>query len=233
MRSYGGAVQGIRELPLEVYLNRADDGFLFLNDGTYTSGPVQWTPDETLNAADHSTGSNSTKFLASIALNAATRLVAMGGTSTTETGTAIILTKKGKDLNYFACETMDLSAPKEINWHTHIRCKMPSASMPWMLQRAKWERWNSGDETTPSQGPKTIQHCINKLVSFEDAHAKLSLPLSIWEGNGSDEKGHAVISVACESASDSAAYVSVAREYIANKLTSVVWSYGWSQSDLR
>ena len=52
MRACGGAVQGIREMPLfhrqneykeedRLYHNRADDGFIFMDNGSYTSGPVQ------------------------------------------------------------------------------------------------------------------------------------------------------------------------------------------------
>jgi hypothetical protein len=47
MRSCGGAVQGIREPsdlqgeePTSTYLNRANDGFVFFDDGSYTMGPL-------------------------------------------------------------------------------------------------------------------------------------------------------------------------------------------------
>ena len=54
MRSCGGAVQGIRELSLSVasqspfsneekiYLNRADGGFVYIDDGSYSFGPEKW-----------------------------------------------------------------------------------------------------------------------------------------------------------------------------------------------
>lgn len=52
MRSCGGAVQGIREIAWNKrfdneagpYLNRADDGFLFQDDGSYTWGPTTSPP---------------------------------------------------------------------------------------------------------------------------------------------------------------------------------------------
>merc|ERR1719491_2589881 len=57
MRSCGGAVQGIREvaIPIEtadmggkaetMYHNRADDGFVYFDCGSYTQGPVQLKAD--------------------------------------------------------------------------------------------------------------------------------------------------------------------------------------------
>ncbi|KAL3794348.1 hypothetical protein ACHAW5_009908 [Stephanodiscus triporus] len=51
MRSCGGAIQGIREIPLDkkaseeerrTYHNHADGGFVYDDDGSYTAGPEQW-----------------------------------------------------------------------------------------------------------------------------------------------------------------------------------------------
>ena len=49
MISSGGAVQGLREpIPDQesIYLNRANDGFVFFDNGCYTSGPLQLGSDE-------------------------------------------------------------------------------------------------------------------------------------------------------------------------------------------
>ena len=54
MRSCGGAVQGILELEAiggghgrdSLYLNRANDGFIFYDNGSYSLGPVNWTTDD-------------------------------------------------------------------------------------------------------------------------------------------------------------------------------------------
>ena len=65
-RSCGGAIQGIRELPLSLvfpesscvdlhqrtYHNRADGGFVYEDDGSYSTGPEDWGVERNVNSDD-------------------------------------------------------------------------------------------------------------------------------------------------------------------------------------
>ena len=144
MRSCGGAVQGIRE-PFIVtttneneddkaglYLNRANDGFVFYDHGDYSLGPVNWKNTETDDSC----------FLASLRFGT-TRLllsskqdpILLEKTFGGDGSTASLLLATDIDPTNNAYD-----ASRNIQFDTKIRCSMPSPTQPWMLQRAKWDR---------------------------------------------------------------------------------------------
>ena len=85
MRSCGGAVQGIRELPLssfilpgegsaseerQTYHNRADGGFVYADDGSYTAGPEKWD----WSVSDEEEGSSEKLVMVSLAFPGGRRM---------------------------------------------------------------------------------------------------------------------------------------------------------------
>jgi hypothetical protein len=181
MRSCGGAVQGIREVPFvkmmaatatqapgqsggssSIYLNRANDGFLFLDDGTYTCGPVVVMVD-----ADYvERNESSDLFLFNFCVSENARLIVSSAdwwrcTSTTASGslfnqeeddvdavTGILLRKTfgGSGSDVVPVPTVDGSSidpmSLRVNFSRSIQCSMPSFGQSWLLQRAKWEKQN-------------------------------------------------------------------------------------------
>ena len=177
MRSCGGAVQGIREIPLSLspassasssgdgepepegrYLNRADDGFVYFDSGSYSAGPVQIT------AADDD---SALQFMASlsfastpkrrllvsafcrVALADDARTIRIEPVDETNTGTIIGLSRvpfrQPEDVDMselpsvIDLQTFAKPPGYDINWRKEIVCRMASPAQPWMLQRAKWE----------------------------------------------------------------------------------------------
>jgi hypothetical protein len=146
MRSCGGAVQGIRE-PFGgsasdddgdgVYLNRANDGFVFVDNGCYSFGPVQWNAKE------------EDFFLSNIQLGAESRLVLSSSSSssskTIQNTDPMVLRKThggGTSSIQVVVET-DPTSSLSVDFGKIIQCSMGGSSLgpqPWMLQRAKWER---------------------------------------------------------------------------------------------
>mmetsp|Transcript_4983 Transcript_4983/g.11893 ORF Transcript_4983/g.11893 Transcript_4983/m.11893 type:complete len:358 (+) Transcript_4983:107-1180(+) len=154
MRSCGGAVQGIREPETgkekqggtdaherSTYLNRANDGFVFFDDGSYTMGPLSIKTQQT------------DDFLSCLVVpekdseGRAQRLVLGFGPSEDSESLPHIATMRTKQR--FGDETTAVSSGLaqsshndaiEIEEITHmLRCRMPAEGQPWMLQRAKWE----------------------------------------------------------------------------------------------
>jgi len=187
MRSCGGAVQGIREPATtasgnrngeedesdktlrrsssssSTYLNRANDGFVFFNDGCYTMGPTSVTVT-TYSDDDNNNNNDDDAFLSCLVLPNAdkegqTRRIAVsfasGCCSSSNNGTtskgagpqsiphAFTMRTKRRygDVDNTAIlkatPTVSTATIDEIT--TVIRCRMPSEDQPWMLQRAKWE----------------------------------------------------------------------------------------------
>lgn len=165
MRSCGGAVQGIRELPSLLmgskddndeddkegyYLNRANDGFLYFDkDGSYSCGPVKISPDD---SNDHSLWISSLSFGKS-------RIILVKEND--NDATCLQVFRKSVDQ---LVSTPDVgltnNLPTNIVWNDIIRCRMPSPSQPWMLQRLKWERSMSSQGSNkgePLNEPSVIQ----------------------------------------------------------------------------
>ncbi len=168
MRSCGGAVQGIREPETgkhkgdetttsssTTYLNRANDGFVFFDDGSYTMGPVS------LQSFDRSNGFLSCLVLPEKDSGGRMQRVVMDFGLAAAAATA---EKDQHDGSYFlqhhntstmrtqqrfGDETVVSSGMGEHSFDNDLveieeitrilRCRMPSEGQPWMLQRVKWE----------------------------------------------------------------------------------------------
>lgn len=152
MRSCGGAVQGIREPSLDsgssssIYLNRANDGFCFFRDGSYTQGPTSLTSDSkepslsclVLPTVGRLVVSHDYDDDAVSEVRAAMRTKPKFGredpslfetTATTTTSTSLVQIDASDDDNF------DLP----ITIERITRCRMPSPGQAWMMQRTKWE----------------------------------------------------------------------------------------------
>ncbi|KAL9188636.1 hypothetical protein ACHAXT_007014 [Thalassiosira profunda] len=166
MRSCGGAVQGIRELPLSLifdaeecpeeertYHNRADGGFVYADDGTYSAGPEKWAWND---ASDDDSGAK--LLMASLAFTGKQRVWLAATLS--EASEAVKSTHKAHTPN-MSPKVIELSRPIStsssdkdssiavdlessqlpyVNWKTIQRVRMPNSSQAWSLARAKWEK---------------------------------------------------------------------------------------------
>ena len=139
MRSCGGAVQGIREVN-GFYLNRSDDGFVFHEDGSYSYGPTI-LKDEPYS------------WLTCVSLTKMQRIVmAHDG----ENDLKIFELSRGKEtdssISLPVVVVTQQSHDSKTNlfensiWYSHTRCRMPSPTQPWMLQRVKWEKLQGEEE---------------------------------------------------------------------------------------
>jgi hypothetical protein len=162
MRSCGGAIQGIREIPLllsclpgddkeRIYHNRADGGFVYADDGSYSAGPEEW------GASDTGSGSESL-VMASLAFpNLRRLLITVKISDMTDTkegdGTQKILPNlealelsrpvssaigtNGEDSSN--TEELELSQ-LSVCWERIQRVRMSNTDQDWSLARAKWEK---------------------------------------------------------------------------------------------
>jgi hypothetical protein len=157
MRSCGGAVQGVRELPLHLvfpdlinksdlrtYHNRADGGFVYANDGTYSAGPEQFD----LEQADEDMEK---LFMSSLSfgkhrlwLTSTLDSVLAASKQCTENETASVVSFASLELSR---PTSKVESPSQqqndiesITWHSIRRVRMPNISQPWSLARAKWQQ---------------------------------------------------------------------------------------------
>lgn len=149
MRACGGAVQGIRELPLSVasqsqndneekiYLNRADEGFVYIDDGSYSFGPEKWDiqTDEALVMTSLAfTGNKRVWMTASMSRES--------GIMPQSTALELFRTAPQDTENlesYIDSEEYGKTIPK-IKWQRIQRARMPNPTQPWSLARAKWEQ---------------------------------------------------------------------------------------------
>lgn len=166
MRSCGGAVQGVREIPLisSLYLNRADDGFVFFDCGTYTHGPVTLSDMENL-------------FTTSISLSTRSRVLLSCTLDTNkkmkvpEIATLLHRVSFGDDGSSLQPEDFDVDVvePHDIYWHHQLQCRVSSPGQSWMLQRAKWEMFGV-EEASPDFEPITNVQAWSVAQSASDAN---------------------------------------------------------------
>mmetsp|Transcript_7772 Transcript_7772/g.14652 ORF Transcript_7772/g.14652 Transcript_7772/m.14652 type:complete len:314 (+) Transcript_7772:52-993(+) len=188
MRSCGGAVQGIREetnmsssnIGESMYLNRADDGFVYFDCGTYTKCPTQLQLLE-----DHIPASLSEEdsiilpIVASISFSTQpkSRLV-----FDMATDSCIPLIKS---IGLATCETQSttdvgnkkLNVP-DITWGKETICRMEHGDQPWVLQRAKWEASSS-----------TYDHLLQNKCKMNADEITLNGWINSWDvtkNHGSD-----------------------------------------------
>lgn len=143
MRSCGGAVQGIKECDDDdFYLNRADDGFVFFDCGSYSHGPIDLNDDDDM------------CFRTSLSVSRARVFLTFGGTAPTAAARVFPKTKFGADAVQNAVVPLPVSTSKtEYDVSSQLQCRMSSPISQWMMQRAKWEKQQSNDDTFLLEGP--------------------------------------------------------------------------------
>ena len=162
MRSCGGAVQGIREVSLSVaspsqdvneeniYLNRADGGFVYADDGSYSFGPEKLhlqTDEAIVMTSVAFTESQRGWMTAKLSsengmLTESTVLKMFRPTSSVTEKLAV-----GNDVEQNA------TVVPPINWKRIQRVRMPNPIQPWSLARAKWEQQTLTDEASNDDDP--------------------------------------------------------------------------------
>ena len=190
MRSCGGAVQGIRELPLSLifptleiseeedrtYHNRADGGFVYVDDGSYCSGPEYWnwngeneTSRNSFMMASLAFPNNRRRMWLTIKSSDASKLVAkcpkeqhLLNSKVLELSrpTPTSLTDSKEESN--DSDTIELTSSNipTIIWSEVQRVRMPSSNQPWTLARAKWEKQLLTDTN------EEIKDAANEMKSF-------------------------------------------------------------------
>lgn len=194
MRSCGGAIQGIKELPLSLlfqsftdedrtYHNRAECGFVFFDDGSYTAGPERWdlaVSDEQSDGAS----SIAKMMMTSIAFPNRRRVWLTAPldetkiTAHTCSGDGNIeqllpptvlelirpsntsTNQRNNDITAPFQQSLSSSQVPCITWKTIQRVRMPRLNQAWSLPRAKWEKASLIDEQVQNENNTTTeQHC--------------------------------------------------------------------------
>ena len=158
MRSCGGAVQGVKEIKYEnavfdqMYHNRADDGFTFFDCGSYSYGPtdLQKNDDD-----DSYEDLKKTSFVSNFSFSTTYKSRTIISTSPDTASLFLMKPAFGKEHSELSEQStikpiILSSAPENIKWHQEMVCKMASPSQPWMLQRAKWGKYNHDFENIPN-----------------------------------------------------------------------------------
>lgn len=165
MRSCGGAIQGIKELPLPLvcpncdentdtsdqrtYHNRADGGFVYTDDGSYSAGPehcdfVNSDIDQKLFMTSLPFGKQRLLMTSTLDSVYKARSQCDGDSKRADTCDASFLELSrtlSPDLQD-AQQQNDIDSEKvaQIRWSSVLRVRMPNPSQAWSLARAKWER---------------------------------------------------------------------------------------------
>jgi len=162
MRSCGGAVQGITEIPLHlvysdlcedeaelrIYHNRADGGFVYINDGSYSAGPEQFDFDKKIGTFD-----TSNLFMASLSIAKQRLWLSSSIDSIYEShkqcgkdssvvsvhdASFVALSRPSSD--FLSDNHMKSHADQvHVLWKSALRVRMPNPTQSWSLARAKWE----------------------------------------------------------------------------------------------
>jgi len=138
MRSCGGAVQGVREVSLDQnnnvpghYLNRANDGFVYHDNGSYSEGPV------------HLGGASLvSSWTTSLQLDRTCRVLIVGKIQNDGQTDCYGFVRASSEPAFLKVLPIndDSEEEQDIEWTEQLRCRMSSPSQPWMLQRVKWEK---------------------------------------------------------------------------------------------
>jgi hypothetical protein len=162
MRSCGGAVQGIREVPgicignknddsdEGIYLNRSNDGFVFFDqDASYSCGSVVFPVE-----AAATTTTNTNIWISSLSMGKSRLCIvskSVHGTKGEEHAAAssdccyqLFRKYNWNDDDQAALSTIHLveQPTASIVWNKIAQCRTSSLNQPWMLQRAKWESFS-------------------------------------------------------------------------------------------
>ena len=194
MRSCGGAIQGIRELPLSLifpkvdyeartYHNRADSGFVYAYEGTYTAGPENWnwdcvpSDDESLMMASLSFPDRRRMWL-TVKVSNASEMVAkciekgdnnniIMNSKALELSRPVSASSLGNIDNRAEDNAIEFSSsqPPAIDWNVIQRVRMPNPNQPWSLPRAKWEKISATDKILTEEG-KEEETVGSKLMGW-------------------------------------------------------------------
>jgi hypothetical protein len=185
MRSCGGAVQGIREVPpigisVEedegLYLNRANDGFVFHDNGSYSLGPVEWNKRD-LFLTSLMFEKNRVVVWADIAKET-------GDNIFFETPQSMLVKRSSDDSALHSVKLVNDPQSLSTNFGIKIRCSMPSPGQPWMLQRVRWER-----EVTQVE----VEN-VDQKTTFEEAFGCWFVAQSAAEYNQSTGNSESILS---------------------------------------
>lgn len=160
MRSCGGAIQGMREVPIlspldvpgiesmRPYHNRADDGFIFFDCGSYTQGHVHYYKTNKDNEEEYDeNGVIATlvfhtipkrRMLIQTIPSVTSKTVYMNMTKKINQQENVIVEQVTNDANQKEPTCRNIS----IAWKNHIVCQMPTEGQAWMLNRAKWFKFD-------------------------------------------------------------------------------------------
>jgi len=182
MRSCGGSVQGIRELcPFNndkedndrPYHNRANDGFIYYDCGSYSSGPV----DVKMSDNEKSTIFTSLAFSPRVGDAQKRRFysyVKLDKLKNVQEIMSTCLQKKryemadqndaGKTVWKQKVKMHLNSKPLDLDFKFMMEdlCSMPQINQPWMLQRVKWQRVHV--ESNPGTGENVTTTQNNALM---------------------------------------------------------------------
>jgi len=149
MRACGGAVQGIREVSMgnkknpddRAYHNRSNDGFVYFDCGSYTSGPVRIPKKKKKNDDDE----EEEMMMASLAFPSQQKRMLLSFSPSQEMGSRFLPLYRPKVELPPDNPIEQLSGLSSLSWESQSSCRMPSPAQSWMLQRVKWEH----QKTTP------------------------------------------------------------------------------------
>ena len=170
---------------LSKYHNRADDGFVYFDCGSYTQGPVQ------MKSSDGENGDDDVLIMGrvSFATLPNSRVVFDASSKSWQTlvRTGTIQSTKRVDENanlHSDVDENEVNPEMMIHWGKYIVCRMPSTNQPWMLQRAKWEQ-STLDEN----------NVLEDKVKIEPNEVELQGWMTIWDSmtendGGGDAKAH-------------------------------------------
>ena len=185
MRSCGGAVQGIRELPTHLmfsdsdedqqrtYHNRADGGFIYINDGTYSAGPEhfdceQAEMDSKFFMSSFTFGRHRiwlTSSLTSVA-QAWKQCSSDANSDCAEItlNSQHLLLKRPASTDLQVIQQENLNFDSDITRKSVSRVKMPNPSDTWSLPRAKWEKTSLIDEDKKLNDIKQNQSFVSHVT---------------------------------------------------------------------
>lgn len=219
-------MQGLREpIPNDndddepIYLNRANDGFVFFDNGCYTYGPLKRNGDD------------QDDYLHSLMVgNSKSRVVVFGKE---EKSSFLLEWKKAGTLFDENPPNIEMEqSPHElmVDFVETIICSKTSAMQPWMLQRAKWQKEISEEATKKredSEEPSSLNDCTIRCWSLTQPAPEFFEWMS---SSAESQEGEMVVQVGtlCEA---TGAVNLVARHYdTSNDLKQVLFAEGILQS---
>ena len=175
MRSCGGAVQGIHDLSLcrmdAIYLNRAYDGFLYWDCGSFLHGPIGGPSPGTVFEVNLGMEDMSRIRITATIDNS---LLAVNQMKRFQKGTWARKDKTFDD-DDFSVDRRTVEEVGPIDWDSCMQCQMASLSQPWALQRAQWmfqDLSNGNQYKTKQEVSLKIQAWVSMEATVEGTHLR-------------------------------------------------------------